>query len=103
MAVQEMSWPPALRVFAGVQLADMGTTWVGLEQGYQEVNLLPAYLLSTGGMELMYLVKVALVLLVIFMVLSLSPRYPRLWHGVRISNVLVGLVVLSNTVQLLFF
>jgi uncharacterized membrane protein len=103
LAIQETSWPPALRMFAGVQLADMGTTWVGLEQGYQEANLLPAYLLDVGGMELMYLVKVTIVLLVIFMVLRLSPRYPRLWHGVRISNVLVGLVVVSNIVQLLFF
>jgi uncharacterized membrane protein len=81
----------------------MGTTWVGLEQGYQEANLLPAYLLDLGGMELMFLFKVMVVLLVIAMVLRLGTRYPRLWHGVRISNVLVGLVVLSNIVQLVFF
>jgi uncharacterized membrane protein len=103
LEIEDGRWPPALRMFAGIQLADMGTTWVGLEQGYQEANLVPAYLLDTGGMELMFLFKVLVVLMVIAMVLRLSPKYPRLWHGVRISNVLVGLVVVSNLVQLVFF
>ena len=102
MAVQDGRWPTPLRLFAGVQLADMGSTWVGLGQGYTEANLVPAYLHSVGGMELMYLFKVAAVLLVISMVLRLSPRYPRLWYGVRISNVMVGLVVASNIAQLVF-
>jgi uncharacterized membrane protein len=89
-----------LTAFAGINLADIATTHAGLERGFSESNVLPAYLLSVGGPELMYLFKVAVVLLVIFMVLKLSPRYPRLWHGIRISNVLVGLVVVANFAQL---
>ncbi len=96
-----LGWQPPLTAFLVTSLLDMLSTHLALEVGLAESNSLPALLLETGGPELMFLAKGLSVLLVVVFVIRLSPFFPRLWHGLRLANWFLGLVVLSNTLQAL--
>ena len=94
------TWRPALTVFAGVNLLDVVSTWLGMDAGLPEGNFLPSLLISLGGIELMFLFKAAAFLLVVLAVLWLGPRFPRVWYAVYVGNVILALVVLINLSQI---
>jgi hypothetical protein len=91
----------AVTLFAALTLLDIASTYIGLQLGFSEANRLAAALLASGGEAAMFLFKAVISLAVIAMVIRLSPRYVRLAYGLYAANGVLGLVVLSNVVQLI--
>ncbi len=88
-------------LFAALTLADIVSTYIGLQLGFTEANRFAAALLASGGEAAMFLFKAAISLAVIGVVILLSPRYARLAYGLYVANGFLGLVVFSNLVQLM--
>ncbi|HEX2988514.1 MAG TPA: DUF5658 family protein [Chloroflexota bacterium] len=88
-------------LFAALTILDIASTYIALQLGFVEMNRLAAALLAIGGEAMMFLFKAVMSLLVIAMVIHLSPRYARLSYGLRAGNGILGLIVLSNVVQLI--
>ncbi|HEX2924157.1 MAG TPA: DUF5658 family protein [Chloroflexota bacterium] len=88
-------------LFAALTILDIASTYIALQLGFVEMNRLAAALLAIGGEAMMFLFKAVMSLLVIAMVIHLSPRYARLAYGLRAGNGILGLIVLSNVVQLI--
>lgn len=87
-------------VLVMLQLGDVISTHVGLHAGLQEVNPLASRLFSTAGVGSTYGLKLALITVFLLLICLLEPRFPRIWRAVRITNVIMLLVVLLNSVQL---
>jgi hypothetical protein len=92
---------PPVTLFAGLTLLDIASTYLGLQLGFTEANRLAAALLASGGEAAMFLFKAVISLVVIAMVIQLSPRYAKLAYGLYAANGVLGLVVLSNVVQII--
>lgn len=99
---ESAGWHPSLTVFVVMNLLDVASTWMAMQRGLPEGNPVPSMLLEAGGTELMYLFKVAVVLLVVLAALRLSPYFPKIWYGVWIGNAILAVVVTLNVVQILF-
>ena len=91
----------AILLFVLLSLSDVVTTHLALRAGLVEVNWIPATLLATGGEPAMYLFKAVATLAVIATVVALGPHFRRLGVGLKAINLMLGLIVISNTVQLL--
>lgn len=94
-----MSHAITATLFLLANLADALTTYLGLERGLSELNVLPASLLARYGLGAMMGAKAFIILGALVLVLLLGKRYPLLWWGLSALSVGLGLVVLSNLVQ----
>ena len=96
------AWRQSLSAFVLLNVLDAFTTWLGMSHGFREANLLPSLLMSLGGQEALFGLKVVSVLAALAIVLWFGQSVPALWRGMRIANVFLGLIVLSNSLQMLF-
>lgn len=90
----------AAMLFAVLQFGDIVSTHVGLHSDLSEANPVASGLFSAAGEGSTYAFKLALVTAFLVLVCLLEVRYPRIWRAVRVTNVVMLLVVLTNTVQL---
>jgi len=91
----------AILLFTFLSLLDVATTHLALRAGMVEANWIPSMLLIVGGEPAMYLFKVVATLAVVVTVAGFGPHFRRLRFGLKAANLLLGLVVISNTLQLL--
>jgi hypothetical protein len=84
-----------------LNVGDVLSTHIGLARGLPEGNPIPAMLLANGGQMAMFSGKVAVFAAVLLVVCTLGDRYPKLWHTFTALNVILLLVVVSNTAQIL--
>lgn len=87
---------PLVCLFLGLQAGDILTTAISFRRGAVEANLLPGWILERWGEAGMYCFKAFLVLFVLYAVLRLQTRFPRIWLSLRIINVVMVLVLLVN-------
>jgi hypothetical protein len=84
-----------------LNLGDAVSTHIGLAGGIPEGNPVPARLLASGG-ELAFLgAKFGVAAAVVLVICLLGRRYPRLWHAITVTNVVLAVVVVSNVAQIL--
>lgn len=93
----------ALVGFAGLNLLDVLTTWIGLQMGMIEANALAAAVMRAEGQGGMFLFKLVAALLVMNLVVQLSPRFARIWYAIYAGSGVLALVVLLNSVQIILF
>ena len=91
----------ALVGFAGLNLLDILTTWVGLRMGMVEANALAAAVMREGGQAGMFLFKLVAALLVMNLVVQLSRRFTRVWYALYAGSGLLALVVALNSAQII--
>lgn len=84
-----------------LNLGDAISTHVGLAAGIPEGNPIPARLLADGGQLAFFGVKFGVVAAVVLVICLLGSRYPKLWHAITVTNVVLAAVVLSNVAQIL--
>lgn len=85
-----------LALFLVLQALDVLTTAAGLRNGAVEANPAAAWLLAVHGELAVYAVKALIVAGVVALVLATERFAPRVWHALRICNVLYVLVVAVN-------
>lgn len=83
-----------------LNLGDAVSTHIGLAGGIREANLVPATMLATGGEPAWLAVKFGVAAAVILAISLLGRRYPRLWHAVTVTNVVLLAAVVSNAIQI---
>ncbi len=84
-----------------LNLGDAISTHIGLAGGIPEGNPIPARLLADGGQLAFVGAKFGVVAAVVLVICLLGGRYPKLWHAVTVTNVLLAVVVVSNVAQIL--
>ena len=92
----------SLILYAAVNLADLLSTYVGLQHGLHEGNPLMQHLLATYGFGALVMYKALVVAVVSVGVLALRKDYPRVAQITVVAcNLLVGGAVLLNILQFL--
>lgn len=89
-------------LFLMLQAGDITTTAIGFRRGAVEASLLPAWILRHWGELGMYCFKVLLVLAVLYAIMRLHNRFPRIWLSLRIVNVVMVFVLLINMTSIFF-
>ena len=84
-----------------LNLGDAISTHIGLAGGIPEGNPIPARLLANGGQVAFFGVKFAVVAAIVLVICLLGSRYPRLWHAITVTNIVLAIVVISNVAQIL--
>lgn len=87
-------------VFLTLQFGDIVTTAISFRRGAVEANALPGWLLHTWGEWGMYAFKALLVLAVLYVIIRLQYRFPRIWLSLRIINVIMVFVLLINATSI---
>src|SRR5262249_9970655 len=92
----------SLILYAAVNLADLLSTYIGLQHGLREGNPLMGHLLAMHGFIAVVAYKTLVVAVVSVGVLALRKSYPRVAHLTVVAcNVLVASAVLLNVLQFL--
>ncbi len=84
-----------------LNLGDVVTTRLGFALGIPEGNPIPAMLHASGGEFAIFGAKFAVMITIILLVCLLGKRYPRLWHTLTVTNIVLLAVVVSNSAQVL--
>jgi len=83
-------------VWLTYNLMDIISTHWGLERGHLERNPLGSALIAGPGEGWLYALKVGVALLLIPFIARVGKRYPSAWTYLRLWNLLLCGVVLSN-------
>lgn len=92
----------SLIFYAAINLADLFSTYIGLQHGMHEGNPLMSYLLTAYGFGALIAYKLSVVGVVSCGVLLLRKAYPHIARfTIVVCNLLVAVAVLLNVVQFL--
>ncbi len=85
-----------LVLFMVLNALDAVTTHAGLAAGFPEVNPVPAMVLALAGESAMLGARILAVASAFFLVLRFHHRFPRLWIGIYVLDLVFAIAVVGN-------